>query len=89
MIYRNDNIKNGRPVVEGSKIGVHQVYKMSETTSVETIVEEFDNLTTDKVEYAIRYAKNNEDEMGKIEKNKRESLDELNESNKIYYIDKR
>lgn len=88
MIYRNDNIKNGRPVVERSKIGVHQVYKMSKTTSVETIVEEFDNLTTDKVEYAIKYANNNEDEMRKIEKNKEEALDELKDSDKLYYIDK-
>lgn len=88
MIYCNDNIKNGRPLVQGSKIGVHQVYEMSKSTSVEKISEEYNNLTVDKVEYAIKYAQDNEDEMKRIKEDKQKALDELQDESKAYYINK-
>ena len=79
------NIKSGRPIVEGSKISVLQIYEMFEDgISPERIEMEFENISVEDVTSALEYVEKNLEKMEKIQERKSEAEEELTEIGEVY-----
>lgn len=87
-IISNNNIKNGRPIIKGSKISVLQIKEMviDSNISIDTIVYEYNNLTRDKVKSALQYIDNNPNKINELEMNKEQERQELNNKDNIYRL---
>lgn len=87
-VVRKPNIKNGRPIIAGSKISVLQICEMSEDgVSPERIEMEFENISVDDVKSALAYAQKNPDEMEKLHEKRAEAKEKLLEIGEVYQLE--
>ena len=87
-VVHKDEIKNGRPILSGTKVGVHQIYMIlrDERVAVEDVAKGFPKLSEEDVEFALTYYSNHPNEMAKIGRKKRKIREELEKEGEVVDI---
>jgi uncharacterized protein (DUF433 family) len=85
-IVTEENIKNGRPIVEGTKIGVLQIKQIVVDGGVSTdvLVDEYPNLTEEGIQSALEYVEQNQDEIAELERESERAKSEAEDVGVLY-----
>ena len=87
-VVHDDDRKNGRPILSGTKVGVHQIHVIlrDERVAVEDVAKGFPELDEEDVEVALTYYSNHQDEMAEIERKKKKIRQEMGKEGEVVDI---
>lgn len=87
-VTRNPNIKNGRPIIQGSKISVLQILEMYEDdVDISRISSEFKDISLDDVVSALEYAEENSGDIQNMRDKSEEAKSKIEDIGSVYYLD--